>query len=513
MKTIFTILFFFLVLGTNAQVGIGTTTPNSTLDVRGSFSLNYRSFTSSTTALSTDNALEFTGSSAATLTLPDATTCTGRVYSIKNQSSSAYTSVLTIATSASQTIDDNASWSLDEKNEMIKVVSNGTNWNVTGSTPAKTRKNYVLVKSVTDFPAPVAGIITLVAGTLYEINGTITLTDKIDLNNCTIFGSDRINDKLDFSPTTGELFTGAHGGTIHSLTLSASGVGSKLFNLDASALFQEIILVEFVHIFNCDNIGLLKGFAYIELNTAVFSNNKNGITYENIGDFIGINEFWIADNRNTYETFTGTFQSIKITAGKKQMLSFFSAKGLDISGITSINVGASMKNATYVGDGIYVVGSFSNKWEVESMGLNTEKDDVSAGNLYVSTPIATSFSAINTPTKILGTTTSVDLFRVTDPSSNNLTYAGSKTKRFLVICALSMTSGGTNKTYSFYIAKNGVILPESRQLRKTSTVTDMSPITLSCTVSLNTNDYIEVWGENNTDAISMTVQTLNLAIK
>src|SRR5688572_27630171 len=109
MKAIFTLLFSFLVLCTNAQVGIGTTSPNSTLDVRGSFSLSYRAFTSATTALSTDNTLAFTGSSAAILTLPDATTCAGRVYAVKNLSSSAYTSVLTITTSASQTIDDSAS--------------------------------------------------------------------------------------------------------------------------------------------------------------------------------------------------------------------------------------------------------------------------------------------------------------------------------------------------------------------------------------------------------------------
>jgi hypothetical protein len=157
MKTIFTLVFSFLAICTNAQVGIGTTSPNSTLDLRGSFSLNYRAFTTGTTALSTDNILAFTGTTATTLTLPDATTCTGRVYSIKNLSSSVYTSVLTIATSASQTIEDSTTWLLDEQNEMIKLVSNGANWKVTGSNPAKTRKNYVLVKSNQRFSSTCCG--------------------------------------------------------------------------------------------------------------------------------------------------------------------------------------------------------------------------------------------------------------------------------------------------------------------------------------------------------------------
>ena len=127
---LFLVISFFTITA-SAQVGVGTTTPNSTLDVRGSFSANYRAFTTSTAA-ATDNMLAFTGTSAATLTLPDATTCTGRVYWIKNTSSNI--SVLTIATTSAQTIDGLGSWTLDESNQAVCLASDGTNWNVTSST-------------------------------------------------------------------------------------------------------------------------------------------------------------------------------------------------------------------------------------------------------------------------------------------------------------------------------------------------------------------------------------------
>ena len=118
----------------NAQVGVGTTSPNSTLDVRGSLSVNYRAFSASTSAGTTDNMLVFTGTSAATLTLPDATACTGRVYRIKNASSN--TSALTIATTSSQTIDGLSSWSLAITNQTLILISNGTNWYaITENTP------------------------------------------------------------------------------------------------------------------------------------------------------------------------------------------------------------------------------------------------------------------------------------------------------------------------------------------------------------------------------------------
>ncbi|HTL08900.1 MAG TPA: hypothetical protein VL307_11600, partial [Chitinophagaceae bacterium] len=47
----------------HAQIGVGTTSPNSTLDVRGSMSLNYRAFTTSNAVTASDNMLVFTGSS------------------------------------------------------------------------------------------------------------------------------------------------------------------------------------------------------------------------------------------------------------------------------------------------------------------------------------------------------------------------------------------------------------------------------------------------------------------
>ena len=117
-------------IGSFAQVGIGTTSPNSMLDVRGSFSANYRAVAGSSAIAATDNSIVFTGVSAATLTLPTAIGIDGRVYWIKNASTALTTPILTINTTAGQTIDYNSSWTLDEPNEIIRVVSDGANWYV-----------------------------------------------------------------------------------------------------------------------------------------------------------------------------------------------------------------------------------------------------------------------------------------------------------------------------------------------------------------------------------------------
>jgi hypothetical protein len=127
-----TISIIFIVIGMPAfaQVGIGTTSPNSMLDVRGSMSSNYRAITTTYTIVATDNTVVFTGTTATTVTLPTAVGIDGREYWIKNASTTVPTPVLTVATTSSETIDGNASWTLTQANEVIRVISNGGNWYV-----------------------------------------------------------------------------------------------------------------------------------------------------------------------------------------------------------------------------------------------------------------------------------------------------------------------------------------------------------------------------------------------
>lgn len=511
MKTFLVIIPVLLAFTVTAQVGIGTTTPTSTLDVRGSLSLNYRTFSSSSTAASTDNTLIYTGSSAATLTLPDASGCAGRMYSIKNNSTASPVPVLTIATSSSQTIDGNSTWLLNDPKELITVVSDGANWNIAGSGVTKSRNNYVLVQSAADLPTPVSGVITLAAGTTYEINGTITLTSKINLNGCYLVGMDANNDKLIYTPGSGEMFTGTKGGTIKTLTLVAATTGAKLFNVDMGA--AENLIVRDAVIANCKDVGLVKGGYIVFFSVINYSANTNGITYQNISNLFIDNTAWFPTNSGIFEKLTGTFGVIEKLGGFSQPMAAASATAFDVSGISSISDAGNLKNTAFLGNGTRINGSFSGKWEVESPGIDTEKDDVASGNLYLTSIVTTSFSGANVPTKVLGATTAVGLFRVTSPANNRLVYTGTKTRRFSVTGSVSVTSQAANKYFSFYIYKNGVKLPESEQAMRLSTGVDKGSLTITCTVQLSTNDYIEIWAANTSDGTSMTVETLNLTIK
>ncbi len=375
---------------------------------------------------------------------------------------------------------------------------------------ANQRSNFVLVKSVSDLPAAVGGVITLAAGTCYEINGTVALTSKIDLNGCYLQGQDANNDKLVYTPATGELFTGTKGGTIKNLTLVAPTTGSKLFNLDLGG--TENIIVRDGIVANCKDVGLVKGGNIVFFSVINFSGNTTGLTFQDNTTLLLDNTAWFSTNTGTFEKMVGSFSVIEKLGGFSHSLS--SAVAFDVSGITNITEAGNLKNTAFVGTGTRVNGSFSKKWEVEAAGVNTEKDANASGTLYISSTALTDITGTNTPKKVAGTTTTSELIRFTSPASNRLQYDGTKSRSFLITAALSATGASGTYLYSFYVYKNGVQVPASRQRTKVySSSGDIQMVSLVCNVTLAPGDYIEIWSENNDANVDLTVQNMTVSIR
>lgn len=387
---------------------------------------------------------------------------------------------------------------------------NGTKW-LRLLSDNDVRSNHVIVKSEADLPAPVSGTITLTANTLYEIDGTINLSNKIDLNGCTILGMDHMNDKLVYMLTTDELFTGSNGGTLKMLTISAPNVGSKLFDLDMGGAETNLIIQNCV-LSGCNNLGnIANTTGYVLFTDLISTYNTNGITFENLSKLHLNNFYWTNTNSNIYEKFIGTFHTIRIAGGSSHVLSTNSAVSMDLSGIISIVVG-DLKQRLFIGDGTYYSGVFSDQWETEAQGIRTMKDQHACGNLYITTATANPISVTNVPEKILGTTTAVNLFRISTSGNNRLIYEGEKTRYFNAIASLSVASAASSKNFSFYIAKNGVVMEESKQTLRLSASTDKGSLTLSCNVLLSTSDYIEVYVKNEIDNTGITVTNMNVAL-
>ncbi|NDP26893.1 MAG: hypothetical protein GZ087_05625 [Flavobacterium sp.] len=186
-------LFFLVPFMTNAQVGIGTTDPKSTFEVNGSFGQKINTITANTTLNDTYGIVICNNSlTAITVTLPDVTFCTGRVYTIKRNATS--TAIVTIA----GTIDGVTNLILKDANDSATLFSNGTewkavsnsnsSWNVKGNTGTSSTTNYIGTADATDLVLKTNAIsrvnitsagVTTIGGatdrTKFEADGTIVL--------------------------------------------------------------------------------------------------------------------------------------------------------------------------------------------------------------------------------------------------------------------------------------------------------------------------------------------------
>ncbi|WP_232729127.1 hypothetical protein [Ulvibacter sp. MAR_2010_11] len=384
------------------------------------------------------------------------------------------------------------------------------------------RDNFVLVKSEADFPTPSGGVITLDENTYYEINGVISLSNSINLNDAYLAGIDAGEDIL---LSSGTLFVGTSGGSIRNVTIAGGGTA---FNITggSSLLLQNTIINGMASVGTISNLGL-----YFS-NIVQYVNNTSGITYSNIGNLLLSNQGWFSSNSGTYEKLTGNFSLVEKVSG------FSSVNGSNIGFDVSANPtvasgvlfgtpfsGTSTQFINRYTSGSYPGYNFTNSWTVNCPGIPRESDDVASGNIYFNGTITTGFvQTVNNSSEfnlsgntVTNTTTAVNLFRVSSDTNNRLTYVGKKTRTFQIDAALSIRgNSGTGDYYAFFIKKNGTTtLTETNTLMRVNNTSDISSNSISGTVELAPNEYIEIWGQRlvGSGTTSITVFSLNVNIK
>ncbi|WP_417195128.1 hypothetical protein [Bizionia sp.] len=368
------------------------------------------------------------------------------------------------------------------------------------------RNNYKLVKSAADLSSELAAgggsTYLLNSNTLYEINGTITLTAPINLNSAYISGLDANEDVLLYAG--GTVFKGSTGGSVRNLTLK----GTKAFEITgpgststASLLVQNTIIDGMTNVGSIDGLGLFFG------NIIQFLNNANGITYSNIGNLLLNNQGWFGNNSGTFEKFTGTFGLIEKVSGFSTVSG--SAVALDVS-TTGLAVGTGVLQATvftgttsapsgyvkgYAPAQTYLGYNFSNVWTVSASGIPRESDDVATGNLYYGSSNVVNITN-TTAFKLPVNTNSIRLFRTAEGagvnSENRLIYKGESRRAINVLGALSFTATGGSR-YAFSVFKNGTKVVGSEVEADVLQTNARQSVSIIATVDVVKNDYIEIY--------------------
>jgi hypothetical protein len=394
------------------------------------------------------------------------------------------------------------------------------------------RNNFKLIKSVQDLaPELAAGggsSYLLNTNTYYEINGTISLANPINLNNAYVSGLDANEDVLSFPG--GVVFRGNTGGSIRNLTIT----GAKAFELtgpgatsSSSLLIQNTIVLG-----TTTSVGNISGFGLYFGNIVNFIGNANEISYSNIGNLLLNTQAWPDSNNGTFETFSGTFGHIQKASGFSNVNG--SDIAMDVSG--SLNVGTGILQGTVFSGttsattGIikgYTTGTypgyyFSSAWTVDAPGIQRESDDAATGDINLSAAVGTGATTTFTTSgttgrkKIAGTTTSNNLFRFTRDGDNIITYRGTKTRYFQVAASVSY-QGNSDLTVILYIAKNGTVITETKVYGKGTTglftTSGILALPIIGTVQMKKDDYIEIWAERFDGTGNMQTVSLNLTAR
>lgn len=405
-------------------------------------------------------------------------------------------------------------------------------WIKMANESALKRNNYKLVKSAADLaPELAAGGGTaylLTSNTLYEINGTITLARPININNAYVAGLDANEDILSY--TGGAVFQGNTGGSIRNVTLkgaSAFAINGPGAATASSFLVQNVIIDSMT-----SSVGSISGIGLYFGNIIQFIGNANGITYSNIGSLLLNNQAWTNSNNGTFETFTGTFGLIQKNSG------FSTLNGADVAmdvSNASLAVGTGVLLGTvfsgtttnaggyinrYPAASTYTGYNFSTAWTVDAPGIPREGDADATGDINLAAAVGagtTTNLTTGTKVKLNGTTTSNNLFRFSKDGDNRITYKGNKTRYFQVSASVSFQVTNSDITVILYIARNGVVLTDTKVYGKPSTgflsTAGILSLPVVGTVQLKTNDYIEVWAERYDGSGNMSTVSLNLSAR
>ena len=404
--------------------------------------------------------------------------------------------------------------------------STATSWNRMSS-DANGRLNFKRIKS-TDVLATVLATEKAAGGgskylldtnTLYEINGTINVDFPIELNNAYLAGLDSGEDKL--VKASGDLFTGTTGGSVRVLTLTASA--GNVFNItgggNQNLVFRDAIVA------SSSNVGIIDGFSLVFISIVQFAGNTTGIVYKDISKLLISNVGWFGNNSGTYETFQGTFGLVEKTGGFSEVVG--ANIGLDVFANPTISGDAVVRDVVFIGTlttGKYVKGynpsiytgyNFNNRWAVNCSGIPVEGDVVATGDVNFDYGVGSGATTVasTTPVKLVGNTTSTNLFRFSTGATNNkLVYLGTKKRYFRTAATFSFQSSVSGAgVFVFYLAKNGAVINQSKVYCGV-TSSDVDAATILSTVEMSTNDYLEVWVSRYSGTGDVKTVSLNLVV-
>jgi len=386
------------------------------------------------------------------------------------------------------------------------------------STPKSIPDTFVFVSSLSDFPTPITGVITLLANYTYYIASEIDLVGNrlVGSANTTILGASSENSIL---KSTGlgigiPLLSSIYTAPVRNICIK--DVDTAL-NFDGTSNPDPMALDwDGVNFLNVPNLGTIKNPANFIFDKGSLINSK-GLKFDgNIGTVAISNSILSGDGLagDIIKLLSTCVVERRFRVIFSSVVAFGSTNGINVDVSATIPVEAYiLDSVNFSGGGTYLGGVVvsSNKTTFFKCKGIQNSAEISLYYMHVNaTP--TVIAATSTPVKVLGTTTSSDITQKFTNTNNRATYNGSLIRNFKISASLSLESGN-NQKIGCYIAKNGILSNDSEVYVTTSGVGKAESLHVQTLLELNENDYVEIWIENTTAITDITVTDLNVIIQ
>lgn len=380
---------------------------------------------------------------------------------------------------------------------------------------------FKFVNNKNDFPAPVNGVITLGDNVTYFITKTVDLTgDRLQAGqNTTIIGGSSENCILLSSGLDANtaLITSIyslpmrHFTITHGTALNLNGSSSPTTALDWLGL----------NFSDCPVIGTISNFSNFIMTDCAVLNSSNMTFNGTIGTIGFINCLFSgrAGAENTTLNFPSTLTvTRRIRCIYSSFVAFASAKAIYVDPLCSIpvesyildTVNFSGSNSTFYTTGVTYTDNkafFSNcKGIINSSAIGQA--------YYNNNTTQNAIATTNVFEKIVGTTIAGSINQKFSHTNNRLEYTGGLARSFKVTAFLSAQAISTNATTILVrIAKNGVTIAESEAQATTSATGRNESFPCQAIIEMTTNDYVEMFIANATNANNLLVTELNVVIE
>tara|TARA_R110002167_G_scaffold93122_2_gene249817 strand:+ start:15493 stop:16716 length:1224 start_codon:yes stop_codon:yes gene_type:complete len=367
--------------------------------------------------------------------------------------------------------------------------------------------------TVADLPTQVGGVITLADDLTYFFTNDVDLEgSRIQLGqNTVILGTSSENV---FITSTGlsastALITGEYTFPMRNVSIT-HGTGIALTATD-SVQVLDWTAVNFV---DCPIIGTIDGYNNAIFNDCALLNSAN-MTFTGSVSTIGWNNSIMVGRagQSTFILDAGLVIATRFRIIYSALVAFGGATAINFSTSATVPIeGYILDSCAFSGGATYTAGVQFDDNKSRFVANTGVINSASFGSYTITgSSTETVIALADTPVKVLGTSVNSAITQRFTHSDNRMTYVGAIQRDFSVACAVSATSGN-NKTLGLLVAKNGVVVAETESITTTSGNGRAEGVSVQGVLEMTTDDYIEIWVQNTTDAANVTIEALNVIV-